>query len=89
MIGYHQPNLSAYRTLYNYACMLDSVCIMPVKLDSMHHVHALIMHFADFCSFNKNLKPICLPNSVIYLIKQTLLSSITIANNLFKTIQLP
>ena len=47
MIGYHQPNLSAYRTLYNYACMLDSARIMPVKLDSMRHVHALIMHFAD------------------------------------------
>ena len=47
MIGYHQPNLSAYRTLYNYACMLDSARIMSVKLDSMRHVHALIMHFAD------------------------------------------
>ena len=47
MIGYHQPNLSAYRTLYDYACTLDSVRIMPVKLDSMHHLHALIIYFAE------------------------------------------
>ena len=42
MIGYHQPNLSANRTLYNHACLLDSVHIMPVKLDRMHHEHALL-----------------------------------------------
>ena len=42
MIGYHQPVLSTNRTLYDRACKLDSVCIMPVKLDSMHHVHALL-----------------------------------------------
>ena len=36
MIGYHQPVLSTNRTLYDHACELDSVRIMPVKLDRMH-----------------------------------------------------
>ena len=65
---------------------------MPVLLDSMHHVHALIMYFADlinFCSFNENLKPIFLSDSVIDLIKWNLLSPITIKNSLLKTIHLP
>ena len=53
MIGYHQPDLSTNRTLYDHACMLDSVHIMPVKLDNMHHVHALIMHFVDFAHLMK------------------------------------
>ena len=47
MIGYHQPVLSTDRTLYDRACKLDSVHIMPVKWDRMHHVHALVMNFAD------------------------------------------
>ena len=42
MIGYHQPVLSTNRTLYDRACKLDSVRIIPVKLDRMHHVHALL-----------------------------------------------
>ena len=74
--------------------MLDSVHIMHACVigQYMHHVHALIMYFADlinFCSFNENLKPIFLSDSVIDLIKWNLLSPITIKNSLLKTIHLP